>query len=220
MYLQGERPAPTIEHRFVLYAIDFASGRIVWERDVHRGVPPQARHLKNTFASETPVTDGTRIYAAFGNIGIFAFDFSGKAIWSLPFDPKPTRNGWGTASSPVVHEGRLYFVNDNEDASWLMAVDTATGKVIWRSERPKETNWATPFVWRHAGRTEIVTNGTSAIRAYGLDGKALWQLGPSSTHVIPTPFASGDLLYASSGYVGDSRRPVCAIRPAARATSH
>jgi outer membrane protein assembly factor BamB len=213
LYLQGERPAPTIEHRFVLYAIDFATGSIVWERDVHRGVPPQARHLKNTFASETPVTDGTRVYAAFGNIGIFAFDFTGNAIWSLPFEPKPTRNGWGTASSPVVHDGRLYFVNDNEDASSLMAVDTTTGKVVWRTERPKETNWATPFVWRHAGRTEIVTNGTSAIRSYGLDGKPLWQLGPSSTHVIPTPFASGDLLYASSGYVGDSRRPVYAIKP-------
>src|SRR6185503_20888159 len=94
-----------------------------------------------------------------------------------------------------VVDGRLYFVNDNEDGSSLMAVEASSGKTIWRVERPKETNWATPFVWRHAGRTEIVTNGTSAIRSYGLDGTALWQLGPSSTHVIPTPFAAGDLLY-------------------------
>jgi outer membrane protein assembly factor BamB len=216
LYFQGERPAPTIDHRYLLYAIDFATGKIVWEREVHRGIPPGARHLKNTFASETPVTNGTRVYAAFGNVGIFAFDFNGKPVWSLPIDAKPTRNGWGTGSSPVVDNGRLYYVNDNEEASWLIAADAATGKIIWRIERPKETNWATPYVWRHAGRTEIVTNGTSAIRSYGLDGTPLWQLGPSSTHVIPTPFSSGDLLYASSGYVGDSRRPVYVIRPGGR----
>jgi outer membrane protein assembly factor BamB len=213
LYFQGERPAPTTEHRYVVYAIDFATGKIAWQREVHRAVPPDAKHLKNTFASETPATDGTRVYAAFGNVGIFAFDFNGKPIWSRKIDSTPTRFGWGTASSPVVHDGLLYFVNDNEQASWLMAADAATGETIWRVERPKETNWATPYVWRHAGRTEIVTNGTSAIRSYGLDGKPLWQLGPSSTHVIPTPFASGDLLYASSGYVGDPRRPVYAIRP-------
>jgi len=213
LYLQGERPAPTIDHRYVVYAIDFASGKIVWEREVYRGFPPGARHLKNTFASETPVTDGTRVYAAFGNVGIFAFDFSGKPIWTFTIDPSPTRNGWGTGASPVLHDGRLYFVNDNETAPELIALDAGTGKVIWRVERPKETNWSTPFVWRHAGRTEIVTNGTSAIRSYGLDGTPLWQLRPSSTHVITTPFASGDLLYVSSGYVGDPTRPVYAIKP-------
>jgi outer membrane protein assembly factor BamB len=212
LYLQGERPAPTIQHRFLVYAIDFATGRIVWEREVHRGIP-SARHLKNTYASATPVTDGRRVYAAFGDVGIFAFDVDGKALWSFPIQPAATRNGWGSAASPVVHDGRLYFVNDNEEASWLIAVDAATGTLIWRTERPKETNWSTPFVWRHAARTEIVTNGTSAIRSYGLDGKPLWQLSPSSTHVIPTPFTAGDLLYVSSGYVGDTRRPVYAIRP-------
>ena len=215
LYLQGERPAPTIEHRYMVYAISFATGKVIWQRQLHRGVPRGARHLKNTFASETPTTDGTLVYAAFGNVGIYAMDFDGALVWSKSLDAAATRYGWGTASSPVLHDGRLYFVNDNEDASWLMAVDAATGKTIWRVERPKETNWSTPYVWRHAGRTEIVTNGTSAIRSYGLDGTALWQLGPSSTHVIPTPFAAGDLLYVSSGYVGDSKRPVYAVRPGA-----
>ena len=213
LYFKGERPAPTTEHRYMVYAFSFATGKELWRRQLHRGVPPQARHLKNTFASETPVTDGTLVYAAFGNVGIYAMDFDGTLVWSKPLEAADTRNGWGTASSPVFHGGRVYFVNDNENASGLMAIDAATGKTIWRVERPKETNWSTPLVWTHVGRSEIVTNGTSAIRSYGLDGTPLWQLGPSSTHVIPTPFASGDLLYVSSGYVGDSRRPVYAIRP-------
>lgn len=213
LYLQGERPAPNIEHRYVVYAIDFATGTIAWQREVHRGFPPGARHLKNTFASETPATDGSRVYAAFGNVGVFAFDFAGKPVWSFAIEPRPTRNGWGTASSPVVHDGRVYFVNDNEDASYLVALDAGTGKVLWRAERPKETNWSTPYVWTHAGRTEIVVNGTSAIRAYGLDGAPLWHARPSSTHVITTPFSAFGLLYVTSGYVGDPTRPVYAIRP-------
>ncbi|HWI17409.1 MAG TPA: PQQ-binding-like beta-propeller repeat protein [Vicinamibacterales bacterium] len=213
LYFKGERPAPANEHRYVVYAIDFVSGKIAWEREVHRGVPPSGRHLKNTFASETPATDGSRLYASFGNVGTFAFDFNGKAVWSVPFEARQTRFGWGTASSPVVHEGVIYIVSDNEEASALRALDAATGKQLWRTERPQETNWATPFIWRNERRTEIVVNGTSAIRSYGLDGKPLWTLRPSSTHVIPTPFASGGLLYVSSGYVGDSTRPVYAIKP-------
>jgi outer membrane protein assembly factor BamB len=213
LYLQGERPAPAIDHRYMIHAISFATGKTLWQRQLHRGFPPGARHLKNTFASETPVTDGKLVYAAFGNVAIYAMDFDGELVWSKPIDAAATRNGWGTASSPVLHDGRLYFVNDNEDASSLIAVDAATGKTIWSVERPKETNWATPFIWRHARRTEIVTNGTSAIRSYALDGTPLWQLRPSSTHVIPTPFAAGDLLYVSSGYVGDPTRPVYAIKP-------
>ena len=213
LYLLGERPAPTIEHRFILYAIDFNSGRIAWEREVHRGVPPQARHLKNTYASETPVTDGRRVYAAFGNIGLFAFDFDGRPVWSKKIDANATRNGWGTAASPVVHDGRLYYVNDNETASSLTAMDAATGATIWTVPRTLHSNWATPYVWKHAGRTEIVTSGTDAIRSYGLDATPLWTLSPMSTHVIPTPFSAFNLLYVSSGYVGDSTRPVYAIKP-------
>ena len=107
----------------------------------------QARHLKNTFASETPVTDGQRVYAAFGNVGIFAFDFNGKVLWSKTIDAKATRNGWGTAASPVVHDGRLYYVNDNEVASSLIALD-APAEEIWTASRKAGTNWSTPFVWR------------------------------------------------------------------------
>ncbi|HEX6161939.1 MAG TPA: PQQ-binding-like beta-propeller repeat protein [Vicinamibacterales bacterium] len=213
LYFEGERPAPKIEHRYTVSAISFANGKILWTRQLHRGIPPGPRHLKNTFASETPVTDGKLVYVSFGNVGIFALDFEGALLWQKPVAATATRNGWGTASSPVIHDGRLYVVNDNEESSWLTSIDAATGQTMWRVERPKETNWATPFIWRHAGRTEIVTNGTSAVRSYALDGALLWQLGPSSTHVIPTPFASGELLYVSSGYVGDSRRPVYAIRP-------
>lgn len=215
LYFGGERGIPQDEHRWVVYAIDFDSGNIAWQREVHRGVPGFSRHLKNSFASETPVTDGERVYALFGNVGLFAFDFSGRKVWEKRLPAVRTRNGWGTAASPVYHQGRLYVVNDNEDRSVLMAIDAKTGRTIWEVERQEPSNWATPFIWTNARRTEIVTSGTNRVRSYDLDGKLLWELGGMSSIVIPTPFSSHGLLYLSSGYVGDQNRPVFAVRAGA-----
>lgn len=215
LYFGGERPAPTDEHRWTVHAIDWAAGKIVWQREVQRGVPAESRHLKNSYASETPVTDGERVYAYFGNIGLFAFRLDGTPEWQQKWPARATRNGWGTAQSPVIHRGRLYVVNDNDEASFLMSLDAATGKEIWRVPRTQETNWATPYVWQHAQRTEIVTSATSGIRSYDLDGRPLWELKGMSSITIPAPFASNGLLYVASGYVGDEHRPVYAIKPGA-----
>ena len=215
LYFGGERPAPTVEHRWLLTAVDFTTGRIRWEREVHRSVPGSPRHLKNSYASETPVTDGERVYAYFGNVGLFAFDVNGKPVWSKKFDTVPMRNGWGTAASPVLHRGRLYIVNDNDTASFIVALDARTGREIWRTVRDEHSNWASPFIWEHAGGTQIVTSGSDRVRAYDLEGRLRWQLKGMSSIAIPTPFAAHDLLFVSSGYVGDSVRPMYAIRPGA-----
>jgi hypothetical protein len=215
LYFGGERPASTAEHRWMVYASDWSTGRIVWEREAYRGVPPGPRHLKNTYASETPVTDGERVYAQFGNVGLFCYDLNGTPVWSRRWDAAPTRNGWGTAASPVLHNGRIYVVNDTDGRSFLTAIDAKTGKTVWEVERREGTNWATPFVWQNGRRTEIVTSGTGNVRSYDLNGRLLWQLGPMSSIVIPTPFAKFDLLYVTSGYVGDRTRPVYAVRPGA-----
>lgn len=215
LYFGGERKAPTDEHRWMVYAVDFKTGKILWEREARHGVPPGPRHLKNSYASETPVTDGERVYAYFGNVGLFCYDVKGKLLWSKPVTPARTRFGWGTAASPVLHQGRIYVVNDNDDQSYLEALDKKTGDVIWKVDRDEKTNWTTPYVWEHDGRTEIVTSGTGRVRSYDLDGKVLWQFGGMSSIAIPTPFSSHGLLYLASGYVGDQIRPVYAVKPGA-----
>jgi outer membrane protein assembly factor BamB len=177
-------------------------------------VPETPVHLKNTYASETPVTDGERVYAYFGNLGLFCYDVNGKELWSRQWGSLPMAFGWGTAASPVLHKDRLYIVNDNEKQSFLVALDKHSGKEIWRVEREEKSNWATPFIWENERRTEIITCGKK-VRSYDLDGKPLWQIGPMSSIVIPTPFARFGLLYVCSGYVLDGTRPVYAIRPGA-----
>jgi outer membrane protein assembly factor BamB len=216
LYFGGERPASTAEHRWMVTALDLASGRTLWTQEAHRAVPSFARHLKNSYASETPITDGERVYVSFGNIGIFCYDLDGRLLWSQRAEPVRMRNGWGTASSPALHDGRLFVVNDNDDQSSVSALDARTGKTIWRAPRDEGSNWSTPYVWQHSGRTELVTTGTRQVRSYGLDGALLWQLRGMSTIVIPTPFSAHGLLYVASGYVGDTHRPAYAIRPGAK----
>jgi outer membrane protein assembly factor BamB len=131
------------------------------------------------------------------------------------FEPHKTRNGWGTAASPIVAQGRVYIVDDNEDASFVVALDAATGNKVWRETRDEKTNWATPYLWQNDLRTELVTAGTNKIRSYDLDGKLLWELGGMSSIAIPTPFSGFGLLYVSSGYVMDKKKPIYAVRPGA-----
>jgi outer membrane protein assembly factor BamB len=217
LYFGGNREnIPTDEHRWMVYAVDWKTGKVAWEREVQRGVPASSHHLKNTYASETPVTDGERVYAYFGNLGLFVFDMDGKPVWSQRWGPFRTRYGWGTASSPVLYKDRIYVVNDNDDQSFLVALDKRTGKQIWRVERDEASNWATPYIWESERGPEIVTSGTRKVRSYDIDGHLLWELGGMSSIVIPTPLAQHGLLFLASGYVGDDVRPVYAVRQGAR----
>lgn len=216
LYFGGNREAPPKEaHRWIVCCLDYATGKTLWEKTAHHGSPEGTHHLKNTYASETPVTDGERVYAYFGNVGLFAYDRNGESLWSKRFGAFKTRYGWGTAASPILYKDRLYLVNDNEEKSFLLALDKMTGEQVWRVDRDEKSNWATPFVWENKVRTEVITPGTGRVRSYSLEGKLLWELGGMSSITIPTPFARSDLLYVSSGYVLDEHRPVYAISPGA-----
>ena len=216
LYFGGNRPQPPEhEYRWMGYCLDFNNGAVIWERELYRGIPKAARHLKNSYASETPLVDGERVYFHVGHLGAYCFDHAGRKLWEKAWPAYKMREGWGTASSPASHEGRLYIVNDNDDEAFLVALDKASGKEIWRVERDEKSNWATPYIWTNDRRAEIITCGTNKVRSYDLDGKLLWELGKMSSIVVPTPFSGHGLLYVTSGYVGDETRPVFAIRPGA-----
>jgi outer membrane protein assembly factor BamB len=207
------------EIRYMVYALDARSGKIKWEREAIKVKPFGGRHRKNTYASETPVTDGERIYASFGqNVGLFVYSLDGKLLWKKQWDPKPIYLDFGTGSSPTVADGRVYLLQDNEEQPSIAALDAKTGAELWRTPRsgsgPLKSSWMTPFVWKNAQRTEIVTTGHGAVISYDLQGKELWRANRMS---MPTasPFAADGLLYVGTGSQGDANRPFLAIRPGA-----
>ena len=216
LYFGGDRPkAAETVHQWKVVCLDLKSGDVRWERLVHEGKPETPMHLKSSYASETPVTDGERIYCYFGNVGIFCFDLDGTEVWKQFLKPQAMRLGWGTAASPTIHQGRIYLVHDNDQDSYLLALDAKSGEQVWRVPRDEKSNWATPFVWQNNQRTEIVTPGTGRVRSYDLDGKLLWSLKGMSSITIATPYEDNGLLYLSSGYVLDASKPIYAIRPGA-----
>jgi outer membrane protein assembly factor BamB len=223
---QAELPTPHVggypgghigtdeEHRWLVHAVDFETGGIVWEFEAHRGIPPKERHPRNSFASETPVTDGERVYAWFANIGLFCVDFDGKELWKRRWPAYSMRDEWNTGTSPVLHGDRLFIQNDNEEDSWLECLDKLTGETLWRVAREERSSWSTPYYWESGPRDELVTIGTNRVRSYDpADGALLWELSGSSGLVSLMPMAKDGLLYLGAGY---HYGPLYAIRPGAK----
>jgi outer membrane protein assembly factor BamB len=213
---ENGRMRSTAEHRWMVYDVDFRTGKVRWQHELARSVPRVQRHIKNSFASETPVTDGERVYVYFGSIGVLAaLDLNGRRIWMKELGAYDGRQQFGTAASPALHGNRVIVVHDNTTDSFIAAYDKATGNELWRVKRDEVENWSTPFIWENELRTEIVTAGLRRVRSYSLDGALLWELSGMTVNVTPTPVARHGLVYINSGYPGASPRPVYAIRPGA-----
>ena len=203
-------------HRWLTLCYDLESGKELWRHEPHVGEPKVPRHPKSTYAAETPVTDGERLYVLFGDLGLYCYSLDGTPIWSQAIEAKKTFLDYGAAASPVVHEGQVFIVYDNLEDSWIASFDAKTGQQRWRKSRDEKRSWATPLVWRTEFRTEIVVPGLNRNRSYSLDGELLWEFdGQMSSLVIPSPFAAHDMVFLASGYVGDNHRPTFAVKPGA-----
>lgn len=208
-----------VKLHYFLYCLNLKSGKVEWQKEFHTGQPPGGRHRKNSFVSESPVTDGRHVYVYVANLGLWAFDQKGKVAWTTPLEANPIYLDFGTGSSPVLVGNLLVIVNDNEKQQFIAAFDKQTGKRVWRTNRDlggkgqpqQRSGWATPFVWRHALRTEIVAVGPGEVISYDLAGKELWRMSGMAATPVPTPFVYEGLLYINGG----RGRPLFAIRPGA-----
>ncbi|MCH8222626.1 MAG: PQQ-binding-like beta-propeller repeat protein, partial [Chloroflexi bacterium] len=217
LYLgRGVRTPAKGVHHWMVYCFDLKTGSELWKHEAHTGEPKVPRHPKSTYASETPTTDGKRLYVLFGDVGLYCYDLEGKLLWSHKIKPKKTFYDYGTAASPVVHNGQVVMLYDNQEESYIVSFDAETGKQLWRTDREETSTWATPFIWKNQVRTEIITCGKRKNRSYDLSGKLLWEFdGRMSNLVIPSPFAAHGMLYITSGYFADPHRPVFAVKPGA-----
>ncbi len=200
---KGERGAPKETYQFKVVCLDRKTGKTVWEKTAKEARPTIPTHGSNTFATETPVSDGERVYAYFGMTGLYCYDLAGKEIWKKDIGSYSMQAGWGTASSPVLAGDKLVVQCDNEEKSFLVAFDKLTGKEAWKTERREKSGWATPFVWKTKDRTDVVAQGGQKVRGYNpADGKQVWELEVGGGQASATPTGDAERLFVGVGAGG------------------
>jgi outer membrane protein assembly factor BamB len=192
------------EHRFDVLALDRASGKIIWRQTAATAVPHEGYHATyGSFASNSPTTDGQRVYVSFGSRGLFAYDMNGKPLWQRDFNIQMRMfQEFGEGVGPVLDEGRLIVLFDHEGDGFLAMLDSATGREIWRTPRTDGTNWAAPLVVRHNGRKQIVVNSPRKVRGYDYEGgKQIWETTGLGLNTIPRAVQHGDSVLTMSGFI-------------------
>lgn len=197
---------PDVYYRFIVTSIDRNSGKVRWQQVAAEQVPHEGRHPTHTYAGGSPTTDGERLYASFASRGIFAYTLDGTLIWQVDLGDMQTRLGWGEAVTPVLAGDKLIVNWDQEEGSFITALDKRTGEQVWRVERPEEsTSWNTPLVVEFGGRTLVIANGTHRVKAYDAEtGAELWQCGGQTVNAIPSPVRFEDTVIAVSGFRGSA----------------
>jgi len=209
-------PPPDKIYLWKVICLDSVTGNIVWEQTANKGKPRTTVNRNNTYASETPLTDGECVIAYFGNTGLYSYDLSGKLLWSKDLGNYKMQLGWGTGSSPVLHDNRVFIQCDNDEKSFLVALDKKTGDPLWRLDRQEKSNWSTPYIWKNKQRTELITAGGTKLQSQNPEtGELFWEMGAGGRNSL-TPVGDQELLYADSvdRMMGGSG-PIVAIRAGA-----
>ena len=221
LYGDGDASDDRSRQRWMLHAIDKDNGKIVWERVVHEGSPLDKRHIKSTYASSSPATDGRIVVAWFGSQGVHAYDVNGNSLWRVDLGridlgayDIPTFE-WGPASSPIIWNGLVIIQCDTQDDSFLLALNAETGATVWQTERQELPSWGTPTVAATEIGPVLVTNASNFVRAYDpKNGRELWRIGRSSKITAPTPVFGDGVFVIASGRAPE--RPIFVVRPGAR----
>src|SRR5262245_42845071 len=191
------------EHKFVVMCLDSKTGKTLWERVAKVAAPHEGYHRQyGSFASNSPLTDGKFVYASFGSRGIYCYDFSGKLIWAQDLGVQmKIRLQFGEGGAPTLEGNNLIIPYDQENGSFIVALDKRTGKELWRSSRNESSNWSTPLEIEHKGKKQVIVSATNKVRAYDPgNGKVIWECGGLGLNVIPMPVHQNDLVLAMSGF--------------------
>jgi len=207
-------------HEWRVYAIDKKTGAVKWQQTAYKGVPKIKRHMKNSHANSTLVTDGTRVIAFFGSEGLYAYDMKGTPLWKKDlgvldagFYMVPEAQ-WETGSSPVLHDGMVIVQADVQKGSFLAMFDAKDGREVWRVARTDVPTWSTPTIHQVSGQTQILVNGMRHVGAYDFKtGKEIWKLSGGGDIPVPTPVVSDGLVYITNAHGTNS--PVYAIKETA-----
>jgi outer membrane protein assembly factor BamB len=205
------RTAPGVAHKFVVMALDRATGKVVWEKVAREEAPHEATHQENgTYASASAVTDGELLFANFESRGIFAYDLDGNLVWQKDLGDKRMRNTFGEGTTPALHGNTLVHVWDQQGGqSFIVALDKRTGEERWRQDRDEIDTWATPLIVDVNGRAQVITPAMERVKSYDLEtGQVVWETDGLTMNAIPSPVVLDNIAILMSGFRGNSLKAI------------
>jgi outer membrane protein assembly factor BamB len=207
----------------LLVCLSKKDGSLLWQREFDHG---NRTYMKQNASSPSPVTDGRYVWVVTGNGAVAAFDMDGKELWTKNLQDDYGKFGlnWGYASSPLLYEGKLIIEvlhgSHTHDPSYVLALDSETGSVLWRVERTTDAAqeapdaYTTPALFMAGGVPQIVVSGADYVTGHDpATGKEIWRaagLNPNKERdyrVVGSPFVVGDMIFAPTRKV-----PLLALR--------
>ena len=199
--MRSFRNAKPAKQRYVLSCRNLNDGKLIWSKSVCESVP-QVIHPSNTYATESPATDGKRVFCFFATNGtLSAWDLDGSELWRRELGTFKAGNGFGTGSSLALSDGYVFVQFDNDESSFVAAFDADSGEQKWRDDRSTKTSWSTPLIWPTANRRQLVTCGSDVVTSYNVsDGSVIWRLTGMKSGFSGSPaFDSERIFFGTSG---------------------
>lgn len=203
------------EQSWIVLCFDKTTGEELWRQTAHKGQPIASRHSKATHANATVAVDGNNVVAFFGSEGLYCYDLDGELKWKKDLGTVNVSKygvGWGYASSPSIHDGRIVLVCDDPENPYVVALNLVDGEELWRQSRKDvcERSWGTPLVHETDG-AQVVVNGWPWIVAYDLvTGEETWRIEGGGDNPIPSPFIANERVFLTNSHGGKS--PIIAVR--------
>ena len=204
-------------HEWKIYCLDKNTGKVIWERTSHTGIPMMKRHPKSTHANTTVATDGKYAVVFFGSEGLYCYDMNGNLQWqksfgllkSVLFTAKTAE--WEFASSPIIYNDVVIIQCDVLENSFVAAYEVKTGKELWKTPRDEYPGWCSPNIYTYNGKSYIALNGYKHRGGYEFDtGKEVWKMSGGGDIQIPTPIVGNNMIYFNSAHGRSS--PIIAVK--------
>ncbi|MEM7316705.1 MAG: PQQ-binding-like beta-propeller repeat protein [Planctomycetota bacterium] len=194
--MRSFRNAKPSKHKYVLSCLSLVDGKEIWQREIGESTPPVI-HPSNTYATESPATDGKHVYCFFATTGtLSAWDLDGKELWRRELGTYKAGNGFGTGSSLTLSDDLVFVQFDNDEQSFVAAFETATGNPKWRDDRETTTSWSSPLIWQTGESKQLVACGSDVVTSYNpVDGKVIWRLSGMQSGFSGSPAVDSDRVY-------------------------
>jgi outer membrane protein assembly factor BamB len=198
-----------------LLALDRSSGRLLWDKEVVQQVP-RRKEGRNSYATPTPATDGERVYVCYGDGSFAALTFAGDIVWVNRSYPFYGQHGLG--SSPILHQDLLIMARDGSsdgedkklgwqtpwDRSYLIALDTKTGKERWKGQRGlSRIAHGAPVIWTSQGKSQVISESGDVVQGFDVvTGQRLWTSQVLGEGKVPSTLIGDGMVFTSGGWGG------------------